>query len=81
VFDPQLRAAGVIRCFPRVPRVAPAPERMRGSRGLDGKLSPHQVKLTNLQQKFSSKTKWGHFDASSMIGALKNYIGYKEIDA
>jgi RHS repeat-associated protein len=51
------------------------------SRGLDGKLSPHHTNLAKLQADFTSKTKWGHFDASSMIGAFKTYIGYNDTDA
>lgn len=51
------------------------------SRDLDGKLSPKQAELNRLQGEFTSKTEWGRFDASSMIGAFNAYIGYNETDA
>ena len=51
------------------------------SRDLDGKLSPRQAELNRLQGDFSSNTEWGRFDASSMIGAFRTYIGYNETDA
>ncbi|MGH8933956.1 MAG: DUF6531 domain-containing protein [Egibacteraceae bacterium] len=51
------------------------------SRGLDEPLTLRQAALGRLQEEFSSKTRWGFFDASSMIGAFKTYIGWNETDA
>ncbi|MGH3566615.1 MAG: DUF6531 domain-containing protein [Pseudonocardia sp.] len=54
---------------------------VNASRGLDGVLSPRQGALSRLQNEFSSTSRWGHFDAKSMIGAFRTYIGYNETDA
>jgi RHS repeat-associated protein len=51
------------------------------SRGLDGALSPHQVRLARLQEEFLSTSRWGSFDARSMIAALKTYLVNNETDA
>ncbi len=51
------------------------------SRGLDEPLTLRQAALGRLQEEFSSRTRWGFFDASSMIGAFKTYIAWNETDA
>ena len=54
---------------------------VNANRGLDTTLSPHQVTLANLQNEFTTTSQWGGFDATSLIGGLKTYLGYNETDS
>ncbi len=53
---------------------------VNSSRTLNGALPPHHSRLVSLQGEFSSTTKWGGFDASSLINGFGSYIGFNATD-
>src|SRR5918998_6335508 len=53
----------------------------RGSRAADDELRSHAARLRTAYHAFVSGTRWGHFDATSLIAGFSTYIDLNETDA
>ena len=53
----------------------------RGSRAADDELRSHASRLRAAYTDFVSGTRWGHFDATSLIDAFGQYLNLNELDA